>query len=290
MRKSGNRVRITAQLIDTATGGHLWAERYDRDLADFFAVQDEVVHTIAGVVPGQINRVAVEEVKRKQPANLTAYDRVLRGRWALSRLSEGLAKAHDWFEGAIAADPESGLAHACLANTFSLGVFALGLSPDAALARAREHAERATVLDPANAQVNAYAATAYTLCGDSGRAVSHAERAVALNPNDARSLYALGQALTYAGDQQRALEWFARSEKLDPYAPDDDRLDFFAIATTCLATMTRWLKSIEATRRFIHSCSWFSRRPAPSWGRRKPQRTPWPSMSGPVPKGTTRQR
>lgn len=128
--------------------------------------------------------------------------------------------------GAIAADPDSGLVHACLANTFSLGVFALGLSPDDALARAREHAERATVLDPGNAQVNAYAATTYTLCGDSGRAVSHAEHAVALNPNDAKSLNALGQALTYAGDQKRALEWFARSEKLDPYVPDDDRLDF----------------------------------------------------------------
>ena len=247
VRKSGNRVRVTAQLIDTATGGHLWAERYDRDLADFFAVQDEVVHTIAGVVPGQINRVAVEEIKRKHPANLTAYDRVLRGRWALSRWSEGLAKAHDWFEGAIAADPESGLAHACLANTFSLGVFALGLSPDDALARAREHAERATVLDPGNAQVNAYAATAYTLCGDSGRAVSHAERAVALNPNDARSLNALGQALTYAGDQQRALEWFARSEKLDPYAPDDDRLDFIC---DCHYMLGNYDKVVEIHRSY----------------------------------------
>jgi TolB-like protein/class 3 adenylate cyclase len=247
VRKSGNRVRITAQLIDTATGGHLWAERYDRDLADIFAVQDEVVHTIAGVVPGQINRVAVEEIKRKQPANLTAYDRVLRGRWALSRLNEGLAKAHDWFEGAIAADPESGLAHACLANTFSLGVLALGLSPDAALARAREHAERATVLDPENAQVNAYAATAYTLCGDSRRAVSHAERAVALNPNDARTLYALAQALTYAGDQRRALEWFARSEKLEPYAPDDDRLDWLC---DCHYLLGNYEKVVEIHRSY----------------------------------------
>jgi TolB-like protein/class 3 adenylate cyclase/tetratricopeptide (TPR) repeat protein len=247
VRKSGNRVRVTAQLIDTATGGHLWAERYDRDLADIFAVQDEVVHTIAGVVPGQINRVAVEEIKRKPPANLTAYDRVLRGRWALSRLNEGLAKAHDWFEGAIAADPESGLAHACLANTFSLGVLALGLSPDAALARAREHAERATVLDPENAQVNAYAATAYTLCGDSRRAVSHAERAVALNPNDARTLYALAQALTYAGEQQRALEWFARSEKLEPYAPDDDRLDWLC---DCHYLLGSYEKVVEIHRSY----------------------------------------
>jgi TolB-like protein len=247
VRKSGNRVRVTAQLIDTATGGHLWAEHYDRDLADFFAVQDEIVHTIAGVVPGEINRVAVEEIKRKHPANLTAYDRVLRGRWALSRWSEGLSKARDWFEAAIAADPESGLAHACLANTLSLGVFALGLSPDAALARAREHAERATLLDPANALVNAYAATAYTLCGDTGRAVSHAERAVALNPNDARSLSALGQALTYAGDQQRALEWFARSEKLDPYAPDDDRLD---IVCDCHYMLGNYDKVVEIHRSY----------------------------------------
>ena len=79
VRKAGNRVRISAQLVEAATGNHLWAERYDRDLEDIFAVQDEVVREIATAVPGQLDVAAMQRVQRKPIENLTAYDLVLRG-------------------------------------------------------------------------------------------------------------------------------------------------------------------------------------------------------------------
>ncbi len=247
VRKAGNRVRVTAQLIEAKAGDHVWAERYDRDLADVFAVQDEVVHTIAGIIPGQIDRTAVERNKRKPPVNPTAYDCELRGRWALAHWNEGLTVAHEWFERAVAADPSYAVAHACLANTYAYGLFVLGLPPDSALTLAREHAQRATLLDPENPQVNAYAAWAYHLSGDRQSALTHAERAVSLNPNDAKILDTLGAVLSYSGEPERALEWFARSEKLDPYAPDDQRLDALC---DCYYLLHRYEKVIEIHRSY----------------------------------------
>ena len=92
MRKAGNRVRITAQLIDARTGNHLWAERYDRTLEDIFVVQDEVVQAIAASIPGHLGRIAVAHARRKPTTNLTAFDHLLRGRWALFHSTDGSRK------------------------------------------------------------------------------------------------------------------------------------------------------------------------------------------------------
>ena len=105
IRKTSNRVRVTAQLIEAATGNHLWAERYDRDLDDIFIVQDELVRAISAAIPGRLDRFAVENLRRKAPNNLTAYDCELRGRWAFLHLTEGLSIALDWYDKAVKADP-----------------------------------------------------------------------------------------------------------------------------------------------------------------------------------------
>jgi adenylate cyclase len=246
VRKSGDRVRITAQLIETASGTHLWAERFDRELADVFAVQDEVVHAIAGVIPGRVDRASLEGIKRKTPANYTAYDLELRGRWALYHTSEGLIVAREWLERAIAADPGYALAHASLANVYAYGLYVLGMPPDAALALGKEHARRATILDPDNSLVNAYAAFTYMLCGYWRAAVAHAERATLLNPNDSTALNSLAQALTYAGQPEHALEWFSRSEKISPYLPDDVRFDCLS---DCYYMLHQYDKVIEIHQR-----------------------------------------
>jgi adenylate cyclase len=225
VRKSGKRARITAQLIDAATGNHLWAERYDRDLEDIFVVQDEVVRAISGAIPGRLNRVAVEHLRRKPPGNLTAYDCELRGRWAYFHLAEGIPIALEWYKKAVEADPDYALALAGLAMTSVFGVLAVGLPGEATIASSREHARRAVMLDGANPVVNACAAFTYHIAGDHKLARSLAQRAVSLNPNDPFVLYAMGCALSYTGDPEAALDWFARSERLEPYAVDDQRLD-----------------------------------------------------------------
>ena len=225
VRKAGDRLRVTAQLIETVSGNHLWAERYDRDQDDVFAVQDEVTRMICAAIPSQLDRMAVEHLRRKPPKNLTAYDCELRGRWAYFHLADGLAVALDWYAKAVEADPTYALAHAGLGMTSVFGILSLGLAPEATLARGREHAQRAVALDERNPTVNAYAAFTYHIAGDYRLARKHAGWAVSLNPNDPFAIYALGCALSYTGEPEQALEWFSKSERLEPYAPDDQRLD-----------------------------------------------------------------
>jgi adenylate cyclase len=233
VRRAGNRIRITAQLLESTTGNHLWAERYDREMEDIFAVQDELVRAISGVIPGQLDRYAVESLRRKPPDNFTAYDSELRGRWALTHWNEGLSVALEWFEKSIKADPDYALAHAGIALVYAYQIFAWsldttahGLSPESTIARAKEYAQRATVLDDRNPTVQAYAGLAYLLSCEHELSRKHAERAVALNPNDSYALFVKANVLTYAGEMQEALGFFAKSERLEPYAPDDQRLDF----------------------------------------------------------------
>jgi TolB-like protein len=225
VRRAGNRIRITAQLLESATGNHLWAERYDREMEDIFAVQDELVRAISGVIPGQLDRYAVENLRRKPPDNLTAYDSELRGRWALTHWNEGLSVALEWFEKSAKADPNYALAQAGIALAYAYQIPAHGLSPDSTIARAKEYARRATVLDDRNPTVQAHAALAYSFSCEHELSRRHAERAVALNPNDSYALFVKASALTYSGNMQEALEFFAESERLEPYAPDDLRLD-----------------------------------------------------------------
>ena len=227
VRKMADKVRITAQLIDAPSANHLWSERYDRELKDIFAVQDELVRAICGVIPGQLDRFAVEALRRKPPDNLTAYDCELRGRWAMAHWSEGLSVALEWFEKAAKADPNYAMAHAGMALVYAYEIVVLGLPPGTSrMAQAKEHAQRATVLDDRNPTVQAYAGMAYLLTCEYQLSRAHAERAVFLNPNDPFALFVKANVLTYAGDQEQALEYFAKSERLEPYAPDDERLDF----------------------------------------------------------------
>ena len=255
VRKSGKRVRITAQLIETATGNHLWAERYDRDLEDIFAVQDDVVRAISGAIPGRLNRLAIEQLRRKPPGNLTAYDCALRGRWAYFHLAEGIPLALEWYKKAIEADPEYALAHAGFAMTSVFGVLAVGLPGEATLASGREHARRAVALDDTNPVVNACAAFTYHIAGDYKLARSHAQRAAALNPNDPFALYVMGCALSYTGDPEEALDWFARSERLEPYAVDDQRLDTLCDCHYMLCNYQRVIEiheTFQNTPAFLH--------------------------------------
>ncbi len=247
VRKAGARVRITAQLVETASGNHVWAERYDRDLEDIFAVQDEVVRAIAGVIPGHLDRAAVDQSRRKPPSNLTAYDCERRGRWAFLHLGEGLRVALDWYEKALAADPDYAMAHAGLGLAYAFGTIILGLSPETALARGTHHAQRAISLDERNPTVNALAAFAFHVAGEHALARKHGERAVALNPNDPFAQYVQGCALSYTGEPALGRDWIERSARLDAYAPDDQRLDTLC---DCHYMLRDYAKVIEIHRTY----------------------------------------
>lgn len=247
VRKAGNRVRITAQLVAARDGSHLWAERYDRVLEDIFDVQDEVVSAIAGAIPEQIERTVVRQTRSKAPESMTAFDHLLRGRWALHHTSDGLQVAIEQLELALEADPNYASAHALMSYAYTYGMYVLGHNPDQVIVYARRHAERALALDSEDAEINAAAAICYILSGEHERADAHSERAVTANPNDQFALYSRGLTLAYTGRAQEGLAFFQKTQVADPFAPDDVRADGFC---DCLFMLGRYEDMLNIYRRW----------------------------------------
>lgn len=226
VRKAGNRVRVTAQLVETKTGNHLWAERYDRDLEDIFAVQDELVHEMAAAVPGQLDAAAARRARRRPVENLTAYDYVLRGEW-LRDQNFGSREALELFEKAIEVDPQCARAYIHLATGHAYSIFAHGAAVDEAAQMARSFAEKALEIDPSDPAVQATAAIAYILVGEHDLARQHIERAIKLNPNDyiVMNFYAI--VVGYLGDHEKGLMSKDRVSRHDPLSGDSHREGFF---------------------------------------------------------------
>ena len=222
VRKAGNRVRITAQLIDGSSGGHVWAERYDRELTDIFEVQDEVTGEIVAALKVHLTPDERRRVESRGTSSLEAYDRFLRGRqhfWQTSR--ESVEQAQMLFEEAIALDPAFSLAHAYLAFTHSLqSINRWSADPDGSPKRAQELVDRALTLDPMEAEAH-YVQGIIHLWQQKkvDQAIADAERAIALDPNFARGYGSLGAALHYAGRSEEALERFETMARLDPHCP-----------------------------------------------------------------------
>jgi adenylate cyclase len=219
VRKAGERVRVTAQLIETARGAHLWADRYDRALDDIFAVQDEVVATIATTLASRIEAVGWEHAKRKPPADLAAYDCVLRG---LERFAaqgpEANSAARSFFERAIALDPGYGLAHAYLA----LHIFNEDWGDQAMALRERclQLTRRAVELDPADSRCHRILAMVLLSVGEFERAEYHAMRSVTLNPNDANAQAYRSYLLVFMGHPDEAVAAIERAIRLNPFHPN----------------------------------------------------------------------
>jgi TolB-like protein len=226
VRRAGDRVRVTAQLVEAKTGNHLWAERYDRDLEDIFAVQDELVGEIASSVPGQLAVAAIQRAQRRPVDNLSAYDCVMRGEWLLNR-DYGSYEALALFERAIKIDPQCARAYTRLAAFHAYSVFAHGTSVGEAAARARLHAERALEIDPTDSAIQATVAEAYHIMGDFDLARRHIEEAIKLNPNDYIVLDFAGVIFLYLGDHDEGLTWLHRLSRHDPFSSDFTRELFF---------------------------------------------------------------
>ncbi|MBZ9767059.1 adenylate/guanylate cyclase domain-containing protein [Mesorhizobium sp. CA6] len=222
VRKSGNRVRITAQLIDATSGGHLWAERFDRDLTDIFAVQDDVTQQIVGALALNLTEGDRQRLAPEHPRDMEAYDRFMRGRELWYRLTkETNVAARDLLQGAIEQDPKFAAAHAFLALTHGLDYLnRWSGSPPESIAQAEEAATRAVTLDESDPWAHWALAIVKLYTRRHDKAINEAEHAIALNPNFAEGHVILGEALHYSGRSEEALESFARGKTLNPYFPD----------------------------------------------------------------------
>ncbi|QIA21055.1 adenylate/guanylate cyclase domain-containing protein [Mesorhizobium sp. AA22] len=222
VRKSGNRVRITAQLIDATTGGHLWAERFDRDLTDIFAVQDDVTQQIVDALALNLTEGDRQRLAPEHPRNTEAYDCFLRGRELWHRLTkETNIAARDLLQRAIELDPMFASAHAFLALTHGLDYLnRWSASPPESMAQAEEVATRAVTLDGSDPWAHWALGIAKLYSRRHDGAINEAERAIVLNPNFAEGHVALGEVLYYSGRSEEALESFGRGKALNPYFPD----------------------------------------------------------------------
>jgi adenylate cyclase len=222
VRKAGNRVRITAQLIDASSGGHVWAERYDRELIDIFEVQDEVTGEIVAALKVHLTPDERHQVEKHGTSSIEAHDRFLRGRqlfWQASR--ESVEQAQRLFEEAIRLDPAFCLAHAYLAFTLNLrSINGWSSDREGSSKRAQELIARALTLDPMEAEAH-YVQGIFRLWQQKkvDQAIADIERAIALDPNFARGYGALGAALHYAGRSEEALRQFETMARLDPHCP-----------------------------------------------------------------------
>jgi adenylate cyclase len=221
IRKSGNRVRITAQLIDAESGGHLWAERFDRDLTDIFATQDEVVEKIVRALAVTLTQGEEKRLGRRGTANVAAYEAVLRARELLGGATrETVAQARAMYQRAIELDASYAVPHAGLAATaVSNYVSDWADDPGAELDQAERWARRALKLD--ESEPFAHMALGHVLLWrrDHDGALAEFRSMIALDPNFAQGHSATGLALMYAGRAAEALEAFALSKRLDPHYP-----------------------------------------------------------------------
>jgi tetratricopeptide (TPR) repeat protein len=218
VRRGGERIRITGQLIDAETGNHLWAERYDRELADIFAVQDEVTEAIVAAIAPEIGNMERQRAQRKAPESLDAWDLYQRGLAAYYASTEvGLNSAIEQFDRVNEIDPTFAPAFAMAAG--ARWRYALHFEPgDRAevLNQALEKAYTAITLDPQDATSLCHAAEVHSMIGQHDMAISKLEEAIALNPADAIARYFLGGVLRRAGRAEEAIPHFDHAMRLSP--------------------------------------------------------------------------
>jgi adenylate cyclase len=217
VRKSGDRVRITAQLVDATTGYHVWAERYDRNLKNIFALQDEVTQKIVGALAVKLTEAEQEHVLRKDTDNLEAYDYYLRGREYFFRFTkETMAQARQMFERAIDLDPEYAAAYVGLGLTyFNEWTWQWSQDPQS-LERAFELAQRAIVLNDSLPMAHILMGKIYLWEKQHEQAIAELERAIALDPNDADAYVHLANILNFAGRSEEAIGLVKKAMRLNP--------------------------------------------------------------------------
>jgi adenylate cyclase len=218
VRRAANRIRISAQLIEAATGHHLWADRYDRELADVFAIQDEIARSIAAAIETGIIAAEIRQAQRKEPAQLDAWDRTVRAHWHICRFTrEHLAEARRLVTEAILLDRANSMAYASLAFARHFeALFGWGDGPIESHNRLGEAARKAVASDDGNPMAHAALAIFELFSGRHEEAQRCLRRALELNPNSEFARGYLGVSYAFGGDYDAALQHLDDAIRLNP--------------------------------------------------------------------------
>ncbi|MCK4817084.1 adenylate/guanylate cyclase domain-containing protein, partial [bacterium] len=250
VRKAGDKVRITAQLVDAKTGNHLWAERYDRELKDIFAIQDEITMRIIASLEVKLTEGGTFRIRAKGTDNLEAYLLCLQASEQVRRLNkDGNTLGRQLAEKAIALDPKYPEPYYLLAKTSWLEV-PLGLTkdPKKSIARAMGFAKKALALDNSLARAHTTVGMLYTLMRQHDKGVSECEEAVSLEPNSAGAYYVLGEVLRYAGRHKEGIAMSKKAIRLNPFPPS---WYYFGL-TNAYSLTGQYEKAITAGKKAIH--------------------------------------
>jgi adenylate cyclase len=249
IQRSGNRIRINAQLIDALTGHHLWAERYDRDMKDIFALQDEITMKIITALQVKLTSGEMIHVLAKGAKNIDAFTKYLQAVDLWTRLTkETNAQAKKLLEEAIALDPEYPGPYIGLAKTNAMDVF-LGItqSPEQSMARAFEFAQKAISLDKTNGAAYSVLSWLYATKRQYEKAIAESERAISLNPNSAESYMRLGLVLAYAGRAEEGIPYMQNALRLNPFPS----CNYFSNLAIIYCESGHYEKAIEASKRAL---------------------------------------
>jgi len=223
VRRSAQRVRITAQLVDASTGGHIWAERYDRELADIFAVQDEITEQVAGAIEPELLKAEGGRVVARAPGSLTAWDIIRQGTWHFHQLTEPThVRSLELFREAAKIAPDLPEAWMWVSRA-ATGIVAYGWCTDreAMLQESMQAALKAVRRDEKDAYAHFALAMTHVFSGELEQAIRASEKAAEISPSFALAHVGLGMARLYTGRAQAAIEPLERGLRLNPFDPQN---------------------------------------------------------------------
>jgi len=222
VRKAGDRIRVTVQLIDAETDRHVWAERYDRELADIFTIQDEMTRAIVATLPGRVEAATHDRAKRKPTGNMAAYECVLTAKVLHHRSTrDDNAEARRLLDRALAFDPNYAHAHAWKACVLGqTWVYDWCDDREATMLQVAAELDIALGLDDNDSDVHRILAALNLTRKDHDKAAYHQERALALNPNYDIVVVQQGEFLTWLGRPEEGIDWIKKAMRLNPYHPE----------------------------------------------------------------------
>ena len=222
VRKLGNRVRISVALADAESGRTIWGERYDRDVDDIFAMQDEITHMIVAATAVQIEATESERMRQMQASDLEAYGLVLQGQQRIFRYTrDDNQEARNLYEAALEIDPRYARAMAAVSRTLNLDWrYSWTDSPDEALNEALEFARQAALLDETDARGFGELGFVHLYRKEHEASINAYTRALILNPNDADLMADMADALAHSGRSEEAVELLQKAMHLNPFYPD----------------------------------------------------------------------